>query len=204
MGVYGYCVMPRDHEPDCAVRGIGGAVVHTRPIAKVLVWVSELDRPEATIEHVRAHNAVIERGLTETVTPVPLRFGQWAEAAAVLESAISEKADWYAERLRAFAGAMEFGLRIVRADAGAPARVVRVPRAESGTAYMEALRARTAAARSQREAAEHIRAHVDEAMRAIVREQRVDDPSTPHGVVTISHLVARECFEEYRGAVQAL
>lgn len=204
MGIYGYCVLPAGHVPAAGTVGIAGTPVRVWRVAGLAVWVSDMARPEATIEHVRAHNAVIESGVTDTVTPVPLRFGQWAEEAAAFEAVVLERSGWYQERLRAFAGAMEFGLRIVRPDAAAPAQVVRVPPAESGTAYMEALRARTVTARRQREEGERIRARVVEVMQGIVREERADDATTPHGVVTISHLVAREHFEEYRGAVQTL
>ena len=204
MGCYGYCVVPRAHEPGREQAGIGGKPVAARVVDRVALWWSEMDRPEPSVEHVQQHNAVIEAALTDTVTPVPLRFGQWSEDPEVFDRVISEKLGWYEERLAIFAGAMEFGIRVVQPDQQAPARVVRVPLAKTGTAYMNALRESAAAAQDKKAEADAVRMQISTVVGNLVREEHVEEARTPHGLVTVSHLVARENFEAYKQRVLEL
>jgi hypothetical protein len=51
---------------------------------------------------------------------------------------------------------------------------------------------------------EAVRQGISEVLGAWVREERVEEARTPHGIVTISHLVARRDFGEYRGQAQQL
>jgi len=203
MGVYGYCVLPADCSPAAGQQGIDGSAVRPWVLGALSVWVSDIDRPEPNAARIQAHNGVVESAITDQVTPVPLRFGQWSAESSAFASALLARADWYRERLTVFAGALEFGLRIALAGSS-PARVVRVPEAETGTAYMEALRARTAADRSQREAAEKIRARVAEVVQHMIREERFDDATAAQGIVSMAHLVGRADFDSYRAAVQRL
>lgn len=204
MGCYGYCVLPGGLHPGESLTGVGGQPVVGRDIGGLSVWVSDMPRPEPLIEQVQAHNQVIEAAVTQEVTPVPLRFGQWSDQAADFDALIAGREAWYLERLQAFAGALEFGVRVLRPDKTGPARVVRVPAAESGTAYMDALRAREAAAQSEREEGELVHAGVAEIVRGLVREERVDELRTSHGVISIAHLVARVDFDSYRERVHVL
>lgn len=170
----------------------------SREIGELAVWVSEMDRPQPDISNVQAHNDVVEAALTEVVTPVPLRFGQWSADPEVFETVVREKAEWYHERLQAFSGALEFGIRVAAPDKPPLARLVRVPQAVTGMEYMNALRANTVAARAEKEEAERVRAAVAALMADLVREERSEEPRTQHGMVTIAHLVGRSHFEEYR------
>jgi hypothetical protein len=204
MGFYGYCVVPGSHRPPEGLKGLEAAIVAFRPVGGLAVWYSDMSRPDPTIEHIRSHNATVEMAVTEAVTPVPLRFGQWADEAGVFDRIITEKLGWYEDRLRVFAGAMEFGLRIVRPDKQTSAQLVRVPPSESGTAYMNALRARASAKQDEQAEAELVRARIAETVVELVLEERVEDARTPHGLVTISHLVPRKHFEAYRERVHSL
>lgn len=173
-------------------------------MGEFLVLVSDLDRPLPSAEHVQQHNAVIEAAVNAEITPVPLRFGQWAHDASVFEQVVEENADWYAERLKTFAGALEFGVRVVRPDKASPARDVRVEQAASGVEYMNALRERVAAGRAESGEVEAVRTGITEILGALVREERVEEARTPHGIITVSHLVSRPQFDEYREQAQAL
>ncbi len=204
MGVYGYCVVPAAHAFPDEVTGLRGAPIRAHEVEDLAVLVSDLDRPEPTAEHVQQHNGVIEAVVTNEVTPVPLRFGQWAPDAGVFEKVVREKAAWYHERLEAFAGALEFGLRAVRPDRPPQARDVRVAHAATGLEYMNALRDRAAAERAQSEESEQVRQGISEVLGAFVREERVEEARTPHGIITISHLVSRQHFDEYREHAQRL
>lgn len=204
MAIYGYCVVPRGHMPAAELTGIAASAVRAFEIGDLVVWVSDIQRPDPTIPNVQAHNAVVEGAISEDVTPVPLRFGQWAEDAGVFRSVVTDRSDWYAERLEAFAGALEFGIRVAAPERTESARVVRDPRAVTGTEYMNALRASVSAAQGQRAEEERVRAGVAGVMGDLVRDERSEEPRTPHGVVTISHLVPRAHFNEYRNRAATL
>lgn len=203
MGCYGYCVAAA-LTPQAELSGIGGARVVARDVAGMKVWVSEIERPDPDVAHVKAHNAVVEAAISDDATPVPLRFGQWSADFSEFDRLIADKAEWYRERLTIFAGALEFGIRVVRPDKQAAARVVRLPRADSGTAYMEALRAGAAAAQSEREEADRVRMGVAATMKDLVREEHSEAARTPHGIITVAHLVGREHFEAYHARMQEL
>lgn len=204
MGVYGYCVVPGEHEVPHDLKGLHGAGVRAHSIDDLAVIISEIDRPEPTAEHVQQHNSAIEGVVTEEVTPVPLRFGQWAPDAGMFEKVVRENAAWYHERLKAFAGALEFGLRAVRPDMRQEARDVRIAPAATGREYMNALREKVVAERGHSEEAEQVRQGISEILGAFVREERVEEARTPHGVVTVSHLVSRQHFDAYREHAQRL
>ena len=173
-------------------------------VADLAVWISEIERPEPTVEHIELHNRVVEAAITEAVTPVPLRFGQWASELAVFDAAVAEKSQWYRERLSTFAGALEFGLRVIRPDRERSARVVQAPLASTGREYMNSLRDSVATAHGQREDEARIRTGIIEELGRFVREDRMEEGRTPHGLLTVSHLVARADFEEYRAHAQNL
>ena len=204
MGLYAYCIVPRGHQVDGRLIGVGGTAVRSHSIDELAVLVSEMERPQPSAEHVQEHNAVIEAVVTEEVTPVPLRFGQWAADESVFDEAVREKAEWYGERLRLFAGALEFGLRVIQPDRRPPAQDVRVPPAATGLEYMNALRARVSAEGAQAEVVERVRRGISEALSALAREERFEEARTPNGIITVSHLVPRQNFDEYRAEAQRL
>lgn len=206
-GLYLYCVAPAGHEPPPSLDGLDGVEVSTRTRNGLAVWVSSLERPpEATIEAVRRHHAVVDAAVSETVTPVPLRFGQWAATEDALASSIAPKADSWRRDLEAFAGALEFGVRVLDPARDRPARTVHRAAMSSGRAYLEAL------ARDQREERDFVRQAEEVAARMRVRlgglsiADTVAPLATTHGVASIAHLVRRASFAEYHermAAVQA-
>lgn len=203
VGIYAYGVLPRTHVVRPAT-GIDAAPVRAHQIDELTVLVSEIERPEPSLAHVQQHNAVVEAVVTEDVTPVPLRFGQWADGIDAFEKGIREKAGWYAERLAAFAGAMEFGLRVARPERAEQARDVRAGSATTGAEYMNALRDRVVAERGAREEVEGVRRGINDLLSDLIREERIEAARTPHGVITVSHLVSRDHFESYRDRAQHL
>lgn len=198
MGVYAYCVVPAAHRPPAALTGIGGEAVGSSVLENLGIWLSAIERPHPTVEAVRAHNRVVEAAVTEAITPVPLRFGQWLPDEAALRESMTGKAAVYRELLRQFAGCQEFGLRLIEPDVEQKARDVHPPPATSGLAYMQALRESSRLAEQQRQRGEAVRSRISAQLRGLVRAERVEEEQTPHAVVTLSHLVAREDFDEYR------
>ena len=203
MGIYGYCVAPRNHEPPAELHGINGEAVAARPVGELVVWVSELERPEPTVDHAVAHNKVVEAAVAAEVTPVPLRFGQWSDNYGAFDAAIRDRSAWYSERLRTFAGSLEFGLRVLNPEAG-PARLVHNATAVTGLEYMRSLRDRAVAAQVERDEADRICASIEGILGALVREQRVEHARTTRGLIDVAHLVARPDFDTYRTRAASL
>ena len=203
MGIYAYCVVPARHSPPDGLFGIDDAAVELLRVAELGVWTTAGDRPQVTLEAVQAHNRVVEVAVSEEVTPVPLRFGQWLDDAANLAQAIRERGDQYTSLLGHFAGCLEFGLRLVDPDEPQEAQEVRSQPA-TGTEYMHALRDSSKLAERKQTEAEAIGASVRELLGDIVRDERVDAAQTRHAVLTVSHLVAREHFDEYRERARRL
>ena len=204
MGFYVYCVVPAHHRAPGQLEGLNGSEVVARSVGEVEIWLSEVARPEPGVEAAKVHNRVVEAAVTEAVTPVPVRFGQWAPEIAVIEQAIVAKAGWYKDRLQEFAGALEFGVRVVNPIRQKAAQVLRTDASITGREYMNALRDRAAAAESERAEADRITDAVAEILGPHVRATKVEQPRTAQGLVNVVHLVARDHFEPYRAAVDTL
>jgi hypothetical protein len=204
VGLYAYCVLPATCLPDPALTGLEDQPVVALLVEDLAVWVSRLDRPQPSVTAVQAHNRVAEAAITEAVTPVPLRFGQWLEDEAALRRAVGERLSDYRAQLAQFAGCLEFGLRLIDPAGAEKARDVHTSARTSGREYMQALRESSRLAEQQRQRAEQVRARVQESLRDLVRAERVQDERTAHAVVTLSHLVARPQFDEYRARARRL
>jgi hypothetical protein len=198
VGVYAYCVVPHAHRPPGDLVGLNGSPVELFEVGDVGLWVSTTERPQVSVEAVQAHNRVVEVAVTEDVTPVPLRFGQWLEDPGKLAAQVSERASDYRDSLGRFAGCLEFGLRLIDPEAADEARDVRRSAPATGREYMQALRESSKLADQRQAYSETVATRVRELLRDIVREEKVETAQTRHAVLTVSHLVAREHFDEYR------
>ncbi len=204
MGVYAYCVVPDGHAPAGQLHGLQGAPVEMLAVGGIAVWISHTDRPEPEVAAVTQHNAVVEAAVTEEVTPVPLRFGQWLEDESALRAGLADKVAAYQQALRQFAGCLEFGLRLIDPNEAQGARDVHTAGATSGYEYMQALRENSRLAGERRAHAERVLERIRERMQDIVQAEREEAARTPHAIVTISHLVSRPDFDEYRERARAL
>jgi hypothetical protein len=198
MGVYAYCVVPFGHPIPTGLTGLGSAEVNAFPSGDIAIWITRGERPDPGIQGIQAHNAVVEAAVTEQVTPVPLRFGQWLAEESELQAAVAEKATSYRERLAQFAGCLEFGIRLIDPADLDTARVVHRTPATSGLEYMRALQESSRLAETKRAESEAVHAQIRELLREWVREEKVEEARTPHAVLTVSHLVARSNFDKYR------
>lgn len=197
MGLYLYCVTSTGHPGPGALTGIGGARVQDLEAAGVRGWVSPLDAaPTASLEHVRAHNAVVEAA-AEAQTPLPMRFGQWFETEAELATALAERRPRLEAALERVRDALEFGVRVVDprgAERPAPDR-------STGRAYLEGLARREAEAEAARQRGARVAAELRAFLGDLVRDQRVR-PGGPESLVAIAHLVARHDTGTYSARVR--
>ncbi|HEY0671480.1 MAG TPA: GvpL/GvpF family gas vesicle protein [Longimicrobiales bacterium] len=204
MGSYAYCVVPIAHYPPAGLTGLDGASVEYLAAGPVGVWVSRMSRPQPGVALLQAHNDVVEAAITEQVTPVPLRFGQWLAEEAQLVAGIEEKAARYVEQLEQFAGCLEFGLRFLDPSIGTEARDVHPAGPISGYEYMQALAANSKLADQIRRQAEEVRERVGMILGHLIRAQQEEKSDSPHAVLTLSHLVARPHLDEYREQARSL
>jgi hypothetical protein len=215
MGRYLYCIAPPRHVPPPALQGIADAPVEALPIAGLSLWTSHLAAPpSADLDAIRRHNLVVEAATTDAITPLPLRFGQWAADADRLAAPIAERAEDYLRLLGDFAGALEFGLRLLdtgadaadsEADGPAPAPA---PTGSHGPAAPGRTHLETVARKLHRrdalsERGEAVAAELRRRLGSLVRRESVAPLPTSHGLVSIAHLVGRHDFSPYRQTVAA-
>jgi hypothetical protein len=198
IGIYPYCAVPAGHTPPVSVVGLEGAQVELVTTGNIGLWVSRLPRPTGSVQLIQDHNRVVEAAVTDEVTPVPLRFGQWLADDATLHASMADKAPSYEQKLRDFAGCLEFGIRVIDPAGPEGARDVHPGKPASGFAYMQALRESSRLAEQRRALAEQVGQSIRDALHDLVRSEREEEARTSHAVVALSHLVARTNFNEYR------
>jgi hypothetical protein len=203
MGFHSYCLVPRGRRPDAQLTGLDGAPVFLTDAAHLGVWCSEHAAPPAVdAKSVRTHNRVIESAMSPTVTPVPLRFGQWFDTLERIRNAVDENATAWLALLDRFAGCVEYGLSV--ASAATHSAVQDVHRAaHTGREYMAALARRHAAATQRRVDAEALGGQLQEALASVVVATTVDYPESG-GLVSIAALVARSRAGAYHDTLADL
>jgi len=174
--------------PSPATVGLDGGAV--RRLASA--WVSDVPiRPvRATVERIRAHDAVVAAALDTGSTPLPARFGQVFASDDECEGAISAKFGDLSAALARVAGMVEMTILLRATATPAPDR-------SSGTAYLESLARGAQAEDMLRRASREVTARLSEHVRESA--ERVSG-----GVATLSHLVEREALDAYRTRAEAL
>jgi hypothetical protein len=129
---YVYCIIPGDERQVFGQEGIGepacpepcpeqsrrgsrrGNQVYTIPYKDISAVVSDvaLEAPEPTIEHVLAHEGVIEEAMAEH-TVLPLRFGVVFASEARVKEMLAENYPQYKENLARLDGKVELGLKVL-------------------------------------------------------------------------------------------
>jgi hypothetical protein len=202
MGLHVYCIAPAAHSPPPALHGIGGAPVTVVPVGELAVWASVHDeRPAASLDVVEAHNRVITDGMDTTVTPVPVRFGQWFDDEASAAQRVGADAPRWHALLRQFAGHAEYGISVSAGSAEPPARDMHPRPADSGTAYMAQLARRIADARAGRDETDRIAKLCAERIGSLAAATHSE---VSRGTLRLANLVAWSDATSYHSAVQAL
>jgi len=199
-GLHLYCLVEPDRSPPEGLRGLEDGAVRRLDVGRLAAWVTALEgRPSPSLERVRRHNRVVEAAMSESSSPIPVRFGEWFGSREELLDAVREDEGAYLRRLEGLRGAVEFGVRVVDPDRSAPAE--RPGAAESGRVYMERLARAHAEERAARGDAERLAEALAAHVGSLARDARVDLRAPEGGLVSVAHLVARADEAAYRRAV---
>jgi len=206
MPTYVYCLVNASRElPAHVPRGLDGAPVRAVPAASLVAWASDVAdaRPAATVERVRAHDAVVRCALGAE-TPLPARFGQTFTDDAMVVARVRERETALHGALERVRGKVEMTVRVrPTLDVRDASPVVREG-GSSGRAYLVRLRERHRTEQMWRDAADIIRRRVIEAAGSLVHAEAMATIAKPERWLSISHLIVRGDIMSYRAALDAL
>lgn len=201
MGLHLYALLPAGAGAPAA-HGIDSAPVFEVPAGPLVALATEHATPPApSLDHVRAHNAVIAAAFQPPTTPVPLRFGQFLPDTDAVRQRLGDAEPWL-ELLLRLAGHAEHGVRMqwtVEEQEMHPAEL-----SGAGSQHMNRLMQRHATGRAAREQAAALEDMVREVTRGIVADFRADHSQAGQGTLGIAVLVAGDQAAAYHSAVDAL
>jgi hypothetical protein len=176
--------------------GIQDTAVRTLRCGKVAAIVGTLDaRPRATLENVRAHDAVLQGVVNKGATVAAVRFGQSFATDEDVRRDILERGARVSRVLQERDGYVEMRLLLRESPQPSPGPPTPVtPEIGPGRAYLERVR-------SARD--ESLRLGLRGALGPVVRAERAEELPKSRGVA-FSHLIRRSDEDAYRDAVSAL
>ena len=207
MSTHLYCVLPGDApEVPNGLRGVDGGTVRALSVNGVVAWVSDVERNgAASIDGVRAHDAVVEAALELGSTPVPARFGQRFPDDAACGEALSQRSAPIETLLSSIQGLVEMTIlitpstrRMLRELEPVIPEMFEPDVAGTGRKYLETLRSREAATGSAARATDALARRVGDATANVVRKS-LNHLSGPFR--TISNLLSRDDVAEFKRAV---
>jgi hypothetical protein len=204
MATYLYCLLTEASGAGApSLRGIEGAPVRAVEAGPLLAWVSDLSEGAvtATVERVRAHDAVVRAAL-EIETPLPARFGQTFPDDGALRASIERRREALLQALARVRGTVEMTVRALL-DPTPPAPG-RAPTGESGREYLAWLRERERKERAARTQADFLHRRISDAVLGMVREEARAPAQPSAGSLSVSHLVPRDAVTNYRLTLRAL
>lgn len=173
------------------------------------LWISRSSsRPEATLERIRAHNDVVVAAGADAITPIPVRFGQWAVDEQTLVGRVMRQRAAHEAALSLIAGCDEYGIRAAdptgrlaapMAEATAVTRHVDGPGAE----YLRKRAQEIAGRESLPPEGDRLAALLASTLGESVRETRLEPLATDHGLFSATHLVARHDSSGYQDRLSA-
>ena len=215
MATYLYCVRSDAVFPPDALLGLDGERVRAVPAGDLHAWVSDVGSTSvpASVERLRAHDAVCAVAMEAGDTPLPVRFGQvFADDIAAADAVATRHGELLA-RLGRIAGCVELRVVITRGRGmDSPAEGVdrtlgrstepAVASADSegpGTVFLRRL-ARAGRAELAREiGCEEVRHAIRDAARAIIVDQHRCE--TARGLAYFPVLVRRNDVDAFRESV---
>ncbi len=204
-GVLLYCIAPAGFAPQNMLEGVGRARVRAIDVDGLTAWVTTADRaPDVHIDAVRAHHAVVEASITDDVTTLPVRFGQWLESENVLRTRLLASRAEHQKALGLVQGALEFGVRVIPLEMAAQSAGGHLETGSSGREYMGQLVTRANEKRAHARRGEEIAAELRSAVGTHMVQERSEPLDPDAGLVSIAHLVRRPDFTAYKAALQTV
>jgi hypothetical protein len=119
MATYLYCVRSDPVAPGDWLTGIDGGRVRGLDVSNLLAWVSDVPIAsiDATIERIKAHDAVCAAALENGDTPLPIRFGQAFPDDDAMTAGIAQRATELHTRLARLRGCVELRVVVTRGRA---------------------------------------------------------------------------------------
>lgn len=184
--------------------GIDGGIVRPIELDSLIAWVGTVTERSIgpTLDRVRAHDAVAAAALATGATPLPMRFAQTFDTDEDCIVSLGAEAPRLVADLERLRGMVE--MRVIIALA--PHAVADDPESAGspGRAYMERLMKNRGADRTVHNTAAVVRERLSTVLAPYARDESVTVATSPHPVVTLVHLVAREAASAYRESVEAV
>jgi hypothetical protein len=194
------CILPAGQPPGTDSAGSAGPALEGLVLHSLTLWIRSAPQPPApTLEEVRAHHAIVADAWSRFPAVLPVRFGEWFATRGELMTAVEPKVPEYESALTRVAGMGEFSIRILDpalAEAAGPEPAT----ATRGTAYLRAALERTRARERAEARGRSVAAQLREALGSMIRDERIEPLPSPHGLVMVAHLIAREREAEYEAA----
>jgi len=214
MPTYLYCLRTDRAEPPAGLTGVDGAVVHAIHVSGLIAWVSDIrEKVTATVDRVKAHDAVCAAALATGETPLPIRFGQTFPDDGSVVSGIAERESVLRSRLARIAGCVELRLVMLGdpqpasegstadTDAVDAAWGTEAPRNPDGpgTAFLKRLARRGRADLAREIGCEEVRHAIRSAAEALIVGQHPCESA--RGISFFPVLVRRAEVDAFRSAV---
>jgi len=213
MPTYLYCLRSDGEEPPEGLTGVDGGVVRTIEAAGLVAWVSDVsEKVSATVDRVKAHDAVCGAALAVGETPLPVRFGQVFRDDAAAASELHSHDTELRTRLARIAGCVELRIIVTAgcdpvSDTSAakmrqqPPGDAETPREEDGpgTAFLKRLARQGRADLAREVACEDVRHAVRSAAKSLIVGQHPCESS--RGVSFFPVLIRRADVDAFRAAL---
>ena len=212
MPTYLYCLRSDGPEPPAGLTGVDGGPVRAIDAAGLVAWVSDVsDKVTATIDRMKAHDAVCAAALAAGETPLPVRFGQTFRDDAAAVSELESRNAPLRRRLTRIAGCVELRIIVTGGDrvsdtSAAKAREQPPGSAEAppkedgpGTAFLKRLAQEGGADLAREAACEDLRHAVRSAAKSMIIGQHPCESS--RGVSFFPVLIRRTDVDAFRSAL---
>jgi hypothetical protein len=216
MATYLYCIRNDPRGAPGSLAGIDGSVVRSIFAIGLTAWVSDVSEVPvaATVERIRAHDAVCAAALALGDTPLPVRFGQSFSDDAAAVDAIASRRPALRERIGRISGCVELRIVVSRGRdrdvaGGDPGDAVAEPMdapagdetrpSSRGTAYLQRLAHAGRVDLAREVGCEELRHAIRTSARDLVVEHQPCESA--RGVSFFPLLVRREDVEACRSAV---
>lgn len=204
MKLYAYCLSEGIDSLPESLNGIAGAAVYLLRVANLSLMVSDFSGETVPVnrDNALAHAAVV-RSILDQTTPLPFRFGTLVTEQQ-LESYVTTRRDALQGKLDFVRGCVEMSVKIIRDRNWTEAPPANEPADpdKPGTAFLVEKRRELLGSEARAAEAKRIAVWLEERLREVIKETRIDTDSTDKLLLSASHLVERSAVDRYRAALK--